>query len=217
MDENSFVFCASEIFRFLRDMAVDVLAGSQSTSLLHTGRDNEGEGLHKREKNFYGAPPITNKKTRSTGMHSQHLIHPGAVLCMIDLLPAVAVSEEMFHPECDNSGRGTYPIADGRGMSPLSTDTLSGSSKLDGMGVSRSSLDKSPSGKSEDSFHDAQEEQVDMAEEVWSGEGPGGLVVEPAQVEVVEVIVEGAELDAECNEGDRTKQVRRFIFSLCVC
>ena len=33
LDENSYIYCAAEIFRFLRDMALDIPA-SQSTSLL---------------------------------------------------------------------------------------------------------------------------------------------------------------------------------------
>lgn len=45
-----------------------------------------------REKNFYGAPPVTAARQKA-GNSSLHLEHPGAVLCMVDLLPAMGVDE----------------------------------------------------------------------------------------------------------------------------
>lgn len=59
----------------------------QSTSLI----DAMTIGLA-REKNFYGAPPVTAARQKA-GSSTLHLEHPGAVLCMVDLLPAVGVDE----------------------------------------------------------------------------------------------------------------------------
>ena len=59
----------------------------QSTSLI----DAMTIGLA-REKNFYGAPPVTAARQKA-GNSTLHLQHPGAVLCMVDLLPAVGADE----------------------------------------------------------------------------------------------------------------------------
>ena len=59
----------------------------QSTSLI----DAMTIGLA-RERNFYGAPPVTAARQKA-GSSTLHLEHPGAVLCMVDLLPAVGVDE----------------------------------------------------------------------------------------------------------------------------
>ena len=86
LSHDSAVYCASEIFRFLRDMALGIQS-HQSTSLI----DAITIGLT-REKNFYGAPPVTAARQKA-GSSSLHLEHPGAVLCMVDLLPAVGIDE----------------------------------------------------------------------------------------------------------------------------
>ena len=170
LNENSFVFCAAEIFRFLRDMALDV-PGTGSASILTTGGGKAGgslgrkavggggvDNIHQREKNFYGAPPVTTKKF---GGNSQHLIHPGAILCMMDLLPSVVVSEEMFHPQPrpeSASGRGISPLLGERSVSPLSDTGLGSSSKPNMLSATTGGvamLSTSPSQKSEDSFFDA--------------------------------------------------------------
>lgn len=204
LDPNSFVFCAAEIFRFLRDMALD-LSGTHSTPLLEAGGVGKGAGLQNRDKNFYGAPPSTNRKN----ILSQHLIHPGAVLCMVDLLPAFTVTEELLRPQSSYSGRGMSQQSSGRGMSPL-TDTMF---KHEPRSPSPRSASPSPCcspspHKSEDSFYDAAEE-VDISME---GEGQGEELVEPAEVDVVEVITgtdggveEGEELSIE-----EMKQVRKL-------
>ena len=84
--QDSAIYCASEVFRFLRDMSLGIQS-HQSTSLI----DAMTIGLA-REKNFYGAPPVTAARQKA-GSSSLHLEHPGAVLCMVDLLPAVGVDE----------------------------------------------------------------------------------------------------------------------------
>ena len=86
LSQDSAVYCASEIFRFLRDMALGIQS-HQSTSLI----DAITIGLA-RDKNFYGAPPVTAARQKA-GMSASHLEHPGAVLCMVDLLPAVGIDE----------------------------------------------------------------------------------------------------------------------------
>ena len=83
--------------------------------------------MHKREKQFYGDPPVTSIKAKLKTC-SQHLIHPGAVLCMIDLLPSVVVPREMMNLTCGGSGTtsaslkntflGIMPPHDGHGITP---------------------------------------------------------------------------------------------------
>lgn len=167
LQETSFVFCASEIFRFLRDMALDVLTG-QSSSLLVVGGDKAGSrGV---EKNFYGAPPVTSKRSKVGGGAARHLVHPGAVLCMMDLLPSVTVSNDLLDSGADQGsavGRQSQsPSSGGRGMS-VSPRAVS--------------PEKSPTHLSEDSFYDAQEEPIEVATAV-KGVGQGA--------ESVEVVVE---------------------------
>ncbi len=217
LDEDSFIFCAAEIFRFLRDMALDV-PGMQSPTILTDavgggggkvagggGRGTSVKGTsEQREKNFYGAPPVTSKKAAVAkfGSSAQHLIHPGAVLCMIDLLPALVVSEDMLRPQVSESGRGTSPllVVGERSVSPLSDAGL-GSSKENflsattgggGGVVSAGGKSKSPSQKSEESFYDAEEEVVGVAgkgaesDDVLIGEEGGVMRVdEMGQVGVV--------------------------------
>ena len=67
LDSNSFIYAASEIFRFLRDMALGI-SPSQSLSVL---------------------PSDQNLAAQLKKIYSNYLIHPGAVLCMVDLIPAV--------------------------------------------------------------------------------------------------------------------------------
>lgn len=67
------VYCAAEIFRFLRDMALDIPL-AQSKLLLQVSADN-----------MYGSPGNIR------GTAPAPLVHPGAVLCMVDLLPAINI------------------------------------------------------------------------------------------------------------------------------
>ena len=53
-----------------------------------------------RDKNFYGAPPVTAARQKA-GNSTCHLEHPGAVLCMVDLLPAVGVDEVVASEDCE--------------------------------------------------------------------------------------------------------------------
>ena len=78
IDPNSFVFAAAEILRFLRDMALEV-STTQSKSLIQN---------QQRDKSFFGSPPTT-PAVHLRGTPSSHLVHTGAVLCMLDLLPAI--------------------------------------------------------------------------------------------------------------------------------
>ena len=196
LDPNSFIFSASEIFRFLRDMALD-MPTAHSTSLLSLVTGN-GDGVRNREKNFYGAPPITSRKGR-VGSPTQHLIHPGAVLCMMDLLPAVTPRKDFIEPDpCSSefggasSQLGGHGMSPGRGMSPVA-DAMASPSK---------SANRSPSRQSEDSFYDAvgvMEGEVPGVESGGVGEAQkeGAGIVGPGPVDLVEVIVEREELEKE--------------------
>ena len=89
LSRDSFIYCAAELFRYLRDMALGIPL-SQSKPLLKPAKS---------------ASPITNTVVSSAtpilSGHQHHLdgqpkkffsgylVHPGAVLCMMDLLPAV--------------------------------------------------------------------------------------------------------------------------------
>jgi len=101
VDEDSFVFCAAEVFRYLRDMSVGV-TNTFSPSLLESTTSVNSKTLRNRDKVFYGAPPITAKSKGGVSLGgggggaggTPNLIHPGAILCMIDLLPSVKYPEE---------------------------------------------------------------------------------------------------------------------------
>ena len=92
LDTDSSIFCAAEIFRFLRDMALDVSTNSSTSLICLTKFDQD------KEKNFYGSPPVTAAKLKG-GTTTNHLVHPGAVLCMLDLLPAVEVELQYYRKE----------------------------------------------------------------------------------------------------------------------
>ena len=85
INPNSFVFAAAEILRFLRDMALEV-STTQSKSLIQN---------QQRDKNFYGSPPTT-PAVHLRGTPSSHLVHTGAVLCMLDLLPAITFDPSQY-------------------------------------------------------------------------------------------------------------------------
>lgn len=127
--------CAAEIFRFLRDMALETTS-NLSPSLLHGSSFIGSKALRQRDKNFYGSPPITSRGKGSGGGGGagvfKNLIHPGAILCMIDLLPSVAVPEDiwMSAEKVGSVIRTTEDVltANGRESSPLSLDTDSSSS-----------------------------------------------------------------------------------------
>ena len=86
IDPNSFVFAAAEILRFLRDMALEV-STTQSKSLI--------QNQQQRDKNFFGSPPTT-PAVHLRGTPSSHLVHTGAVLCMLDLLPAITFDPSQY-------------------------------------------------------------------------------------------------------------------------
>ena len=75
----------SEVFRFIRDMALDKSA-PQSASLLYPANS---ERMLQREKSFYSSPPQTSKH-----LTTPNLVHAGAILLMIDLLPSVTPPKE---------------------------------------------------------------------------------------------------------------------------
>lgn len=70
LSPSSTVYAASEVFRFLRDMALGVTA-PQTKSLL--------------SRKTLPAKSDRGPKRLTSG----YLVHPGAVLCMLDLLPCV--------------------------------------------------------------------------------------------------------------------------------
>ena len=105
LDEDCFVACAAEIFRFLRDMALEMMT-SQSPSLLHGSSFVSSKALRQRDKNFYGSPPITCRVKSNSGGSGviRNLIHPGAILCMIELLPSVAIPKDIQIPAEKDGG-----------------------------------------------------------------------------------------------------------------
>ena len=111
IDEKSFVFAAAEILRFLRDMALD-FSTAQSKSLLQA---------HQKDKGLSDSPPtMAVALLRSTP--SSHLVHPGAVLCMLDLLPAISLDSSQL-PGDREDGVGTKEVTNGNSYnSPDSLD-----------------------------------------------------------------------------------------------
>jgi hypothetical protein len=88
----------------------------QSTSLI----DAMTIGLA-REKNFYGAPPVTAARQKA-GSSTLHLEHPGAVLCMVDLLPAVGVDESCADDETTDKN-GEVVENDKEALSPVQSSS----------------------------------------------------------------------------------------------
>ena len=100
IDENSFMFAVAEILRFLRDMALDI-STAQSKSLLQT---------HQKEKNSSASPPtMAAALLRSTP--SSHLVPPCAVLCMLDLLPAISLDSSQLPGDQDDDDDQCWALA----------------------------------------------------------------------------------------------------------
>lgn len=191
-------------------MALDV-SGSHTPSLLGgAGPEGEGggvgtegaaeggvggSGLRKREKNFYGAPPITSKRA---GQQNSHLIHPGAVLCMVDLLPCVNFSREFLLRDRPESGRGLL-------LSPPPTPDSSGQQSSGG-GVS--SAEKSPAHPHQDHTHTSDESFYDAEEgpTLVEGAGQGAESAGAAEEEEEILVVGGSGLTEE-----EVKQVSGWI------
>ena len=100
LDENSFVFSAAEVFRFLRDMALDIPM-TQSISLLQVC-----PFLYLQSYRLccvlYITLQMSSRKSAFMSVASRvtgHLVHPGAVLCMIDLLPSVHMKTQSMAEE----------------------------------------------------------------------------------------------------------------------
>lgn len=89
LSTNSFIYCAAEIFRYLRDMALGIplsqskpmLRSAPTTSPVHSAVSSSA------------TPILSHGSSHSSGQpkkfFSGYLVHPGAVLCLMDLLPAV--------------------------------------------------------------------------------------------------------------------------------
>ena len=93
IDENSAVYSAAQIFRFLRDMALDIPV-TQAQSLLQ---------VQQKEKNFYSSP-------LGKGLSLPHLVHPGAVLCMVDLLPGINLDFSYLESEKSTPPSNDVPV-----------------------------------------------------------------------------------------------------------
>ena len=111
IDEKSFVFAAAEILRFLRDMALNFTT-AQSKSLLQ---------VYRKDKGLSGSPPtMASALLHSTP--SSHLVHPGAVLCMLDLLPAISLDSSQLPGDREDEV-GVKEVANGNSCnSPDSTE-----------------------------------------------------------------------------------------------
>lgn len=83
--KDSFIYCASEIFRYLRDMALNIPL-SQSKPLLRPPKSVKSSSPTVAESSTPILPHIDGGPRK---FFSGFLIHPGAILCMIDLLPAI--------------------------------------------------------------------------------------------------------------------------------
>ena len=92
LSRDSFIYCASEMFRYLRDMALGIPL-SQSRPLL---RHSKLSPINSPTVTQY-ASPILPRSSEIDGQprkfFSGYLVHPGAVLCMMDLLPGIDYDE----------------------------------------------------------------------------------------------------------------------------
>ena len=212
LDDDTFVFCAAEIFRYLRDMSVDVTS-TISPSLLES-TTNVSSKSHRtrdrtRDKIFYGAPPITTKlKGGAAGggvNTTPNLIHPGAIVCMIDLLPSVRFPEDIgsgrsrtMSPDEVFESRSSSRISTLASPPPgiaaktkefnLTTPQSDAPSEFSNIPAHRNSA--SPES---DSYYDAELEQNDGNEDS-SVLGDSDEVLEPSVVDEVDVEVETAGL-----------------------
>ena len=148
------------MFRFLRDMSLGIQS-HQSTSLI----DAMTIGLA-REKNFYGAPPVTAARQKA-GSSSLHLEHPGAVLCMVDLLPAVGVDEAYADDVTLDEGENVVETELSKEpLSPLSPDNRTG----DVPDVITNQLSKSRKEKKKLELEELDMERKDLEKEVMDDE-----------------------------------------------
>ena len=88
LSKSSSLHAAAEIFRFLRDMALGIPDADSEPLIL----DNCIEIL---------SPSYLGK----------YLIHPGATICMVDLLPAVHWTSYRVVESCDISGDVTMEVS----------------------------------------------------------------------------------------------------------
>ena len=100
---DSFIFCSSEIFRYLRDMALGIPL-SQSKPLL---RPLKSASLNSPTVAQSSTPLLSHNHTidgQPRKFFSGYLIHPGAILCIMDLLPAVDYDLVMTQRGRGNTG-----------------------------------------------------------------------------------------------------------------
>ena len=195
-------------------MAVEVTSPI-SPSLLNSTSSVGSKTMRRRDKNFYGAPPITSKSKGGPlggGSGTPNLIHPGAILCMVDLLPSVRFPEEngfgsgMASPDNvfesrSNSraqSRESTPFvlsSPPPGFSKDDTSLAPPTEHVNSESTSASARSMSASVESE-AFFDAKleqnsEEKIQLEPEaVPGGTEPDGNVLEPAQVEEVDILIE---------------------------
>ncbi|XP_019848853.1 PREDICTED: WD repeat and FYVE domain-containing protein 3-like isoform X2 [Amphimedon queenslandica] len=88
---SSFIFCAAEIFRYLRDMALGIPL-SQSKPLLRLA-PSSSTSPQRTAVTSSATPILSHGPSHDSGQpkkfYSGYLVHPGAVLCLMDLLPAI--------------------------------------------------------------------------------------------------------------------------------
>lgn len=88
---SSFIFCAAEIFRYLRDMALGIPL-SQSKPLLRLA-PSSSTSPQRLAVTSSATPILSHASFHDSGQpkkfYSGYLVHPGAVLCLMDLLPAI--------------------------------------------------------------------------------------------------------------------------------
>ena len=88
---TSFIYCAAEIFRYLRDMALGIPL-SQSKPLLRLAPSSSTSPLRSAVTSST-TPILSHGSSHDSGQpkkfYSGYLVHPGAVLCLMDLLPAI--------------------------------------------------------------------------------------------------------------------------------
>lgn len=85
LSKDSFIYCASEIFRYLRDMALNIPL-SQSKPLLRPPKSVKCNSPTVAESSSPMLPHVDGGPKK---FFSGFLIHPGAILCVIDLLPTI--------------------------------------------------------------------------------------------------------------------------------
>ena len=130
LSRDSFIFCSSEIFRYLRDMALGIPL-SQSKPLLRPLKSASINSPTVAQSSTPMLPHTHNIDGQPRKFFSGFLIHPGAILCMMDLLPAVDYDVVITQKGIVCPQRDDITVRGDDGLPGIGEDTCDGQEDMD--------------------------------------------------------------------------------------